>query len=200
VAVTGGSAGGHLTAMLALTAGDPAYQEGIEHADTSVQAAVPLYGVYDWTNRTGAMDPRFLSWILEPWVVKRFVDEAPEVFSQGSPIDQVRADAPPFLVIHGDRDTLAPVEDARLFVERLGGVSEAPVLYCELHGAQHAFDTFGSVRTRRTVKAVSRFLNDIHAQHRAGVAPSAMDAHPEQMPDKTVDIDDAGDVAEARSS
>lgn len=191
VAVTGGSAGGHLAAMLALTAGDPAYQEGFEDVDTTVQAAVPLYGVYDWTNRTGAMHPRFVSWVLEPWVVKRFTDEAPEVFSQGSPIDRVRRGAPPFLVIHGDRDTLAPVQDARLFVERLAAVSEAPVLYCELPGAQHAFDTFGSVRTRRTVQAVFRFLTDVHAQHRAGVAPAAMHMDTGQMPDETIDVDEA---------
>src|SRR3954469_21641669 len=45
VAITGGSAGGHLCALAALTAGDPAFQPGFEDADTSVQAAVPFYGV-----------------------------------------------------------------------------------------------------------------------------------------------------------
>ncbi len=49
VCVTGGSAGGHLTAHLALTANRPEYQPGFEAADTSVAAAVPFYGVYDFT-------------------------------------------------------------------------------------------------------------------------------------------------------
>ena len=44
VAVTGGSAGGHLTALTALTANDPQYQPGFEDANTAVQAAVPFYG------------------------------------------------------------------------------------------------------------------------------------------------------------
>ena len=60
---------------------------------------------------------------LEPWVMKAFYADEPEKFEAASPIDQVDADAPPFFVLHGDRDTLAPVEDARLFVERLREVS-----------------------------------------------------------------------------
>ena len=50
VAVSGGSAGGHLCALLALSAGDPAFQPGFEDADTSVQACVPFYGVMDLTS------------------------------------------------------------------------------------------------------------------------------------------------------
>ena len=166
VAVTGGSAGGHLSAMLALTAGDPRYQPDFEEADTSVQAAVPFYGVYDWTNRSGQFGPEFRRDILEPLVVKRFVDEAPEVFAAASPVLLAeraeaageRLPAPPVLAIHGARDTLAPVADARTFTSVLRRVSANPVLYVELPGAQHAFDAFRSPRTDRVVRAVHRFL------------------------------------------
>jgi len=166
VAVTGGSAGGHLTAMLALTAGDPRYQPGFEDADTSVQVAVPFYGVYDLTNRSGQFGPEFLPNILEPLVVKQFFDEAPEVFADASPLlIAERAEAagetlavPPVLAVHGDRDTLAPVVDARAFTSVLRRVSPNPVLYVELPGTQHAFDSFRSPRTTRVVRAVHRFL------------------------------------------
>ncbi|MCB0936536.1 MAG: alpha/beta hydrolase, partial [Mycobacterium sp.] len=47
VALTGGSAGGHLTALAALTPREPIFQPGFEDADTSVVAAVPVYGLYD---------------------------------------------------------------------------------------------------------------------------------------------------------
>ena len=53
-------------------------------------------------------------------------------------------DAPPFFVIHGINDTLAPVADARLFVDALRQVSSAPVAYAELPYAQHAFDVLPS--------------------------------------------------------
>src|SRR5262249_42762608 len=53
VAITGGSAGGHLAALAALTPNDPAFQPGFEDADTSVVAAVPVYGRYDWVSTDG---------------------------------------------------------------------------------------------------------------------------------------------------
>lgn len=158
IAVTGGSAGGHLAAMMALTAGDPGYQPGFEDADTSIQAAVPFYGVFDMTDRLGVNHDDFLSRFIEPYVIKAFYEDEPWKFEAASPTDQVHAGAPPFFVIHGDRDTLAPLEDAQLFVTRLREASDQPVLYAELHGAQHAFDLFYSVRATPVFQAVERFL------------------------------------------
>ena len=51
---------------------------------------------------------------------------APEVFDQASPMSHVNPDAPPALVIHGDLDTLAPVTEAREFVDMLREVSRQP--------------------------------------------------------------------------
>ena len=86
----------------------------------------------------------------------RLLDDEGE-FERASPIARVRRDAPPFFVVHGDRDSLVPVAGARAFVRALRGVSEAPVLYAELPGAQHAFDLFPSARTCATLGAVARF-------------------------------------------
>jgi acetyl esterase/lipase len=156
--------------MMALTAGDPAYQPGFEAADTSVQAAVPFYGVFDMTDRQGVNHDDFLSRFIEPYVIKAFYEDEPWKFEAASPTDQVRADAPPFFVIHGDRDTLAPLEDAQLFVSRLREASDQPVLFAELHGAQHAFDLFYSVRATPVFQAVERFL---HATWRAAEGEGA---------------------------
>jgi len=169
IAVTGGSAGGHLAAMTALTANDPEYQPGFEEADTSIQAAVPVYGVYDLTNRLGTMHDRFRSQMLEPLIMKAFLDKEPEKFRRASPIDRVHPDAPPFLIVHGDRDTLAPVEDARRFAETLREISRSPVVYTELRGAQHAFDIFASPRTARMLDGTLRFLTAMH--ERANPSP-----------------------------
>ena len=64
VAVSGGSAGGHLCALLALTPGDPAFQPGFEGADTSVHACVPFYGVHGLDRLTGGSG-RFGPGLLE---------------------------------------------------------------------------------------------------------------------------------------
>ncbi len=172
IAVTGGSAGGHLTAMMGLTANDPEYQPGFEDADTSVQAAVPVYGVYDFTNRLGTMLDRFCTQMLEPMIIKAFFDEEPEKFHRASPMDRVHPDAPPFLIVHGDRDTLAPVEDARVFAELLEEASRAPVVYTELGGAQHAFDIFASPRTARMLDGTLRFLNAMRQRAKTAKASS----------------------------
>ncbi|MFP5255630.1 MAG: alpha/beta hydrolase fold domain-containing protein [Acidimicrobiia bacterium] len=165
VCITGGSAGGHLTALAALTAEDRSLQPGFEAADTSVAAAVPFYGVYDFTPH-GAFgaDTEVFRRFLEPFVMKAFVAEEPERYAEASPIHRVHAGAPPFFVIHGDRDTLAPVEDARAFVERLRAVSQQPVLYAEMQGAQHAFEVFPSVRAARVIEGVERFLSTLWAR------------------------------------
>jgi acetyl esterase/lipase len=81
-----------------------------------------------------------------------------QVYRDASPLAAVREDAPPFLVIHGRNDTLVPVAEARLFVERLRAVSTSPVLYIELPGTQHAFDVFPSIRSAHVVRAVGRFV------------------------------------------
>jgi acetyl esterase/lipase len=171
VCVTGGSAGGHLTAMMGLTVNDPRYQPGFEGADTSVAAAVPFYGVYDFTPH-GAFgaDPEIFRRFLEPIVVQAFVDEEPERFQEASPTHHVRADAPPFFAIHGNKDTLAPVEDARAFVEKLRAVSKEPVLYAEMQGAQHAFEVFPSVRTAKVIEGVERFLSTLWERRHATTA------------------------------
>jgi acetyl esterase/lipase len=131
VFVAGSSAGGHLAALAALTPNDPAFQPGFEDADTSVTAAVCLYGYYGGLG-TGERLP-------------------------SSPHAHVRADAPPFFIAHGDQDTIVLVEDARRFVERLRSISSNPVVYAELPGAQHVFDLFHSIRFEAVIDAIEAF-------------------------------------------
>jgi acetyl esterase/lipase len=175
IALSGGSAGGHLCALAALSAGDPAFQPGFEKADTSVQACVPFYGVMDLTSSPEAdIFGTGLVAMLEKTVMKVKEDDDPEVFRHASPTYRVNADAPPFFVLQGVNDTLVPVETARTFVERLRAVSRAPVAYAELPLAQHAFDVLASLRCRATTSAVGDFLEGARAAHAAG-RTTAMD-------------------------
>jgi acetyl esterase/lipase len=182
--VTGGSAGGHLTALVALTPNDPRYQPGFEGVDTSVDAAVPFYGVYDFTNRGGHWHEDTVRLFIEPRVMQKRLLEHPEAFADYSPMDQIRPDAPPFFVIHGSLDTLAPVEDAREFVSRLRDVSAAPVLYAEMAGAQHAFEIFPSYRAARVIEAVERFLHSVHVAYRRGQDTPSESAAADQLVEK----------------
>lgn len=167
VVVTGGSAGGHLAALTALTGNEPEYQPGFEGVDTSVEGCVAFYGVYDFTNRHRQYRNRGLEQLLERHVMKAAIAEAPDAYEKASPMSRVHADAPPFFVIHGDQDTLVPVADARHFVEELRKKLRAPVLYAEIPGAQHAFEVFPSLRTALVLQGVGRFVAWLRARARA---------------------------------
>ncbi|HET6585133.1 MAG TPA: alpha/beta hydrolase, partial [Nannocystaceae bacterium] len=166
IVVTGGSAGAHLAALVGLTADDPSYQPGFENADTSVAAVVAFYGVYDLTDRRRPMSRPFRR-ALERWVLQVRHADDPTAFDRASPIERVCPDAPPFYVVHGADDTVAPVADARAFVERLREVSRSPVVYLEIPGAGHAFDIVPSMRTGATVEAVADFLRSLRAESTA---------------------------------
>ncbi|MEP1471265.1 MAG: alpha/beta hydrolase [Halieaceae bacterium] len=167
IAITGGSAGGHLSSLAALTPNCPEYQPGFEDRDTSVQAAAPFYGVFDFLDRYDIRPKMAMDSFLGKRVMQCTREENPELWDQGSPLSRVNADAPPFFVVQGTHDTLVWVEEARTFVSALQAVSEQPVGYAELPGAQHAFEIFHSVRTDHAVNGVADFLEWTHA-HRAG--------------------------------
>ncbi|MGP4027704.1 alpha/beta hydrolase fold domain-containing protein [Actinomadura sp. 3N407] len=170
--VTGGSAGGHLTAMVALTANVQEFQPGFEDADTTVQGAVPFYGVYNFFEAGPWPRPMGDTRILERMVIKQPFAENQEAYAKASPVTYISKDAPPFFVIHGSRDSLIPVAEARRFVERLRDVSDAPVIYAEMKGAQHAFDVFPSYRTARVIEGVERYLTGLHRQYRQDSGPA----------------------------
>ena len=169
VVVTGGSAGGHLSSLVALTANDPTYQPGFEDADTSVTACVPFYGVYDVAAmfERGQWGPKRRSARFERMIFGTTLDDDRGAFEQASPITHVSESAPPFFVVHGNRDNLVPVHQARRFVAALRAVSQEPVLYAEVPGASHAFEIFHSVRTAYAVLGVERFLAWLYSAYRA---------------------------------
>ena len=167
IAVTGGSAGGHLSALMGLTGNDPRLQPGFEDVDTRIAACVPVYGVYDFLDRhrLKGSGEQVVEWLAKT-VMPCAPAEDPSVWDLASPLTLLHGEAPPFFLLHGTHDSLASVAEARLFAGRLRAVSRAPVVYAELPGAQHAWDIFKSVRAMHTAHAVARFLEWCRANHR----------------------------------
>jgi acetyl esterase/lipase len=166
VAVTGGSAGGHLAAMVGLTPNDQAYQPGFEDVDTSVVACVPFYGAYDMANLLGTKaGEREYKHFLKPTIFK--TDDR-SVAESASPLARVTENAPPMFFIHGTHDSLINVAEARALYAKLREVSKNHVVYAELPGAQHAFDVFASVRGAHVIRGVERFLKAVQWE-KAGI-------------------------------
>jgi acetyl esterase/lipase len=175
LAITGGSAGGHLAALAALTPGLADFQPGFEDADTRVDVAVPFYGVYDFTDRDGASG-RALGPFAARTLFRSTLDDDRERWEQASPLSHVGPQAPPMFVLHGTNDTVVPVGQARSFVGELRASSLQPVVYAELPRAQHAFDVFPSVRAHHTVHAVERFLAVARSAHGGATPAEAVDS------------------------
>ena len=167
IAIAGGSAGGHLCSLAALTPDDPQYQPGFEDADTSVRAAVPIYGRYDWFTARGSGRKEFIAF-LQKFVVKKPFREHKQVYVDASPITRLRPDAPPFFILHGEDDSIIPVPEGREFAEAMRNTSSSVVAYAEIPHAQHAFDFYyGSPRGHYTARAVEEFLSWVHAKREA---------------------------------
>ncbi|HEY4349347.1 MAG TPA: alpha/beta hydrolase, partial [Gaiellaceae bacterium] len=144
VFVAGSSAGGNLASTAALTANEPRFQPGFEHVDTSVAAAISLYGYYGSYGGSPA----------------------------SSPATYAHADAPPFFLAHGDRDTMVAVEHARAFVETLRAASPNAAVYAELPGGQHTFDLFDSLRFASVVNGIEAFAAHVRSRRRAAAGHS----------------------------
>ena len=157
IALTGGSAGGHLTSLGVLAHDRAEAKPGFAEADCSVQAAVPNYGRFDFTDRNNLWGRNHRS--LREWEADKIMAPNPSdaAWDLASPIALVRADAPPMLVIHGFHDTLIPVAEGAAFAnaQRQAGGS---VDHIELSGGQHAFDTMESALTWGHVRAVHAWL------------------------------------------
>ena len=166
VVVSGGSAGGHLAALLALSSEDQTWHPaGALEVDWSVRGAMPFYGVLEMTGDQEHW--RGLGWgirrLLERHVVQRPYDGAEDLYRELSPYHRIHEGAPPFLVVQGVNDTLVDVQVARAFVTRFRAVAFAAAYYIELPSTQHAFDLTASPRTSATTRAAVAFAESVVA-------------------------------------
>jgi len=172
LAITGGSAGGQLVALAALTSDHPEYQPGFEKADTTVQACVPVYGAHDLLDRSGTR-PKWP--YLSRYVLKSEPSEDPALWAAASSIRAARPDRPPFFILHGTADSLVDPDDSRRLVAALKAAGSAPVGLAEIPGATHAFDVVHSLRTERVVDGIQVFLEDLWKRHRPPVGETLPD-------------------------
>jgi acetyl esterase/lipase len=140
IGVIGGSAGGHLAAMVALRGragfsyARPAYAEHSQE----VQCAVDLYGPID-----------LLSYKDLPMLGKSRV-EAPDLYRDASPNYRIRKDAPPILILHGTADKSVSLEQSKLFaaaLEKAGATNQLVIV----EGAPHTFHLQPKQRDLRPV-------------------------------------------------
>src|SRR6185437_4347947 len=101
----------------------------------SVSGCISLYGIYDFVNRAQNWKNPLMGWFLKTFVMPAPLEKDPELWDRASPTRCITPDAPPFLVIHGTRDVLAPVREARRFCDVFRSIAREPIYYAEIPGA-----------------------------------------------------------------
>ncbi len=135
VGAWGDSAGAHLVTLAGLAGSAPIPDPwlvgdlGVGSGRTDVRAIVYWYGASDLSVLPDLQE------FLWPYAAPA---ARADLARRCSPVTLVRPDSPPLLVMHGDRDTLAPLDQA----VRLAGAADAVGAPCELvvvDGAEHVF-------------------------------------------------------------
>ena len=163
-AVWGGSAGGHLAALTAMSCGDRTLEAaGVKAPAGSecVQAAAIWYGVFDFgalaSARPGGGDR----------AAEKLLGCAPcsaANYAPASPVSYVDASDPATLLIHGETDKTVPVAQSHLMEARLKSAG-VPVEAIYLPGVDHSFIAATPAETRAvTLRAVNATFNFLHAK------------------------------------
>lgn len=104
IGVVGGSAGGHLAALVGLVPAEAGFEGdgGWSDASSGVGAVADLYGISDVSALVD--EGKLLPQVRKLMRASR--DDAPEAYRLASPLTWVRPGAPPFYLAHGDHDDL----------------------------------------------------------------------------------------------
>jgi len=145
--VTGGSAGGHLSLMLATRGGpgSPDANDPVDRESSAVQAVAIFFPVTDLLNLRGSTEDTGDGGPPKSFV-KAFGPQAtdPAAWKQigrdMSPIYHVTANLPPVLIFHGGADTLTPLEQSQSFIAR-AREDGATVKLVVRPGKQHGWPT-----------------------------------------------------------
>jgi Esterase/lipase len=152
-AVMGESAGGYLAAMLGATAARPEFEgEQWPGHSSAVQAVVDWYGPSDFLAMLDADCPdpyqRYAS--PENLLLGFCAKDRPAESRAASPASYVGPETPPFLILHGNRDSQVPFAQSELLyaaLERAG----ADATLVEIDGADHGSDEFVQPATNKLI-------------------------------------------------
>jgi acetyl esterase/lipase len=156
VAAMGWSAGGHLACLLGLTDEKCGF-DGKECPDQSskVQAVIDYFGPTDLA--AFGKDDLAQKGMLAPFIGAKYSDN-PAAHEKASPIKYVKKDAPPFLIFHGTKDWVVPIEQSRALTEKLKD-AHTSVKLVEVPGEGHGWaGTANAETTRATILFLAEAL------------------------------------------
>ncbi|MFN3649375.1 MAG: alpha/beta hydrolase fold domain-containing protein [Armatimonadota bacterium] len=152
VAAMGASAGAHLAALIGVRKARDNSDRELARFRSRPEAVVALYGAHELV-RMWKIEMAHRP--LTAWLGGS-PEERKEIYRITSPASMVTREAPPFLIIHGDADTVNPEEQSHLLHDALRGKGvESKLLILE--GAGHGWPA-DSPHARQADAATLEFL------------------------------------------
>jgi acetyl esterase/lipase len=147
IGVWGASAGGHLAALLGTTGDVREFDQGENPGVSSgVQAVCDWYGPTDFAQITNY--PSNLKHDAPDWPESRLIGgplaQNIEQAERANPIRYITKSDPPFLIMHGDKDPIVPLEQSQLLADALNKAG-VRVTFHIVPGGEH-----GGVAFRQT--------------------------------------------------
>jgi acetyl esterase/lipase len=158
IGITGASAGGHLSLLIGTSGcdGDPKAKDPVDRASSRVQAVACFFPPTDFLNYgekgreminrsfrppfTAAVDYHEFDKDKALYIPVTDKAKLREISKQVSPITHVSARSAPSLLIHGDEDTLVPLQQSEVMVARLKEAG-VPAELIVKKGADHGWPT-----------------------------------------------------------
>ncbi|MDH3942901.1 MAG: alpha/beta hydrolase fold domain-containing protein [Anaerolineae bacterium] len=154
----GTSAGGHLTSMLGLVSHGAGYDDAGGYQDTysRVQAVASLFAPSDFSF---SCKDDLVSYIFGASSCK---DTGTLLLA--SPLSYVGSNAPPFLLIHGEKDRIVPIKHSRVLYRALTDAGAPYVTLVEVENGGHGFQAVGG-KLNPTKSQISKLLIDFFVQY-----------------------------------
>ena len=164
----GGSAGGHLVALLGTTAGVPDLEGDLGHLDypSHVQAVCDDYGPSDFmrmNDTPGTMDHDAPD-SPESQLIGAPIQEHPDLVARANPISYIGPDTAPFLIVHGDRDLAVLLNQSQSLYRALRVAGRDATFYI-VPGAGHGFQGITARQQTHVDTLVDTFF-DRHLKQR----------------------------------
>ena len=165
IIATGGSSGGHLAAMTALTQNQAEFQPGFEKTDTSIQGCVPFYGVFNFSEPFDERTPFPAKAGVLQMLCGGTPETQPDRYQQITPANWISGKTPPFLLIQGETDALISATETQAFWEVLQAHKVKDSVFLRLPLVEHAFDIFPTLTAQCIVPTIERYLIMLHQNH-----------------------------------
>jgi len=159
IGVWGFSAGGHLAALLGTT-DDTKFspRELPDNASCSVQAVCDWCGPSDLKTIAQQSGPSYTLSNEVKLLLNGSAEDKPELADEASPVTYVHKGCPPFLIMHGQDDSIVPVEQSKELARALKSARSACTLEI-IPGANHNFIS------GKTINRVVQFFDLVLKKH-----------------------------------